>query len=174
MPSGLCYLHFYFTPVLGKLELTGFLSGDIMVINHRVGEASSLMKDLICDEFQNVVGDLLIRHHSILDILSKLSEANCRVNRAVVKSVTDCGCMSVEATKLQIPDNVNSIEELRQHMDNHLRGVMCNNCEDVIISELGKLLFYSAALCNTLITNLYYIFITEYKKASAIAVYNMT
>jgi len=33
------------------------------------------MKDLICDEFQNTVSELLIRHHSILDVLSKFQEA---------------------------------------------------------------------------------------------------
>ena len=58
------------------------------------------MKDLICDEFQNVVGDLLIRHHSILDILSKLSESSCRVNRCS-KTITNCGCMKIEAERLR-------------------------------------------------------------------------
>ncbi|MBP1760903.1 MAG: hypothetical protein H6Q64_445, partial [Firmicutes bacterium] len=37
------------------------------------------MKDLICDEFQNTVDNLLIRHHSVLDVTSKLNEATCRV-----------------------------------------------------------------------------------------------
>jgi hypothetical protein len=32
------------------------------------------MKDLICDEFQNAVSELLIRHHSVLDVLSKFQE----------------------------------------------------------------------------------------------------
>jgi len=45
------------------------------------------MKDLICDEFQNTVGDLLIRHHSLIDVLSKLAESNSRVNRSVIKDV---------------------------------------------------------------------------------------
>ena len=70
------------------------------------------MKDLICDEFQNV-RDLLIRHRSILDILSKLSESACRVNRAVVKSITDCGCVSINAEKVQIPEHIDSFEELK-------------------------------------------------------------
>ncbi|QGU00749.1 hypothetical protein SYNTR_2155 [Candidatus Syntrophocurvum alkaliphilum] len=132
------------------------------------------MKDLICDEFQNVVSDLLIRHHSILDVLSKLSEANCRVNRAVTKAVTDCGCISIHAEKLQIPENIGSITELRSCLDNHLRGDLCPNCQDVIYNELGKLVFYSAALCNAIDISLYDVFIKEYKKASALGVYNMT
>lgn len=131
------------------------------------------MKDLICDEFQNVVGDLLIRHRSILDILSKLSESACRVNRAVIKSVTDCGCVSVNAEKLQISEQINSFEELKTYLDDHLRGELCSSCEDIIVTELGKLMFYSAALCNTLDINLYDVILEEYKKASTLGVYNM-
>jgi NTP pyrophosphatase (non-canonical NTP hydrolase) len=131
------------------------------------------MKDLICDEFQYVVGDLLIRHHSVLDVLTKLSEANSRVNRAVVKAVTECGCVSIEAAKLQIPENIQSIEELKDHLDSHLRGKLCTNCEEIIMNELGKMLFYTAALCNTLDINLYDVFINEYSKASTLGVYNL-
>lgn len=132
------------------------------------------MKDLICDEFQNVVGDLLIRHRSILDVLSKLSESACRVNRAVVKSITDCGCVSINAEKVQVPEHIDSFEELRKYLDNHLRGELCSNCEDVIVTEMGKLLFYSAALCNTLDLNLYDVFLEEYKKASTLGIFNLT
>ncbi|MGR6837398.1 DUF1573 domain-containing protein [Syntrophomonas erecta] len=132
------------------------------------------MKDLICDEFQNVVGDLLIRHRSILDILSKLAESSCRVNRAVTKAVTECGCLAINAEKIQIPDDIESFEELRKYLDNHLKGKLCPNCEDVIIGEMGKLLFYTAALCNTLDINLYDVFIKEYKKSSTLGVFNLT
>ena len=132
------------------------------------------MKDLICDEFQNVVGDLLIRHSSILDILSKLAESSSRVNRAVVKSITDCGCLSIQAQKVQFPENVESFDELRQFLDSHLRGEICPNCEEVVFSELGKMLFYSAALCNTLNISLYDVFIKEYKEALTLGIFNMT
>ncbi len=132
------------------------------------------MKDLICDEFQNVVADLLIRHRSILDILSKLSESTCRVNRAVTKSVTDCGCLSIQAEKLQTPDHINTFDELRNYLDNHLQGQLCSNCEEIVLNEMGKLLFYTAALCNTLDISLYDVFIKEYKKASTLGIFNMT
>lgn len=132
------------------------------------------MKDLICDEFQNVVGDLLIRHHSILDILSKLSESSCRVNRAVTKTVTGCGCMKIQAEKIQIPDHIDSFDELKEFLDSHLRGDLCSNCSEIVTGELGKLLFYAAALCNALDINLYDVFIQEYKKASTLGVFNMT
>lgn len=132
------------------------------------------MKDLICDEFQNVVGELLIRHRSILDILTKLSEASCRVNRAVAKSVTDCGCISIQAEKRQIPVDVQTFEELRKFLDDHVQGSLCPNCEDILVGEMGKLLFYIAALCNTLNISLYDVIIKEYKKSSALGVFNLT
>ncbi|MBO8158010.1 DUF1573 domain-containing protein [Thermosyntropha sp.] len=132
------------------------------------------MKDLICDEFQNVVGELLIRHRSILDITSKLSEASSRVNRAIAKAVTECGCISIEASKMQIPKDIDSIKELKQYLDSHVRGKLCPNCEEIIINELGKMLFYSAALCNTLDISLYDVFIKEYKKSSTLGIFNMT
>lgn len=132
------------------------------------------MKDLICDEFQNVVKELLIRHSSVLDILTKLSESSGRVNRAVAKAVTDCGCISVQAGKRQIPEHVQSIKEWRDYADNHLRGKLCPNCEDIIMSEMGKLFFYTASLCNALDINLYDVLIKEYKKDTVLGVYNLT
>jgi NTP pyrophosphatase (non-canonical NTP hydrolase) len=132
------------------------------------------MKDLICDEFQNTVGDLLIRHHSVIDVLSKLSESACRVNRAVIKSVTECGCVSIKAEKVDIPEHLESVAELKACLDHHLRGELCSHCDEVVMSELGKLLFYTAALCNILDINLYDVFITEHKKSQALGYFNMT
>lgn len=132
------------------------------------------MKDLICDEFQNTVGDLLIRHHSIVDVLSKLSESTCRVNRAVIKSVTDCGCVCIEAGKIDIPEHIESVAELKTCLDNHLRGKLCGQCSEVVMGEMGKMLFYTAALCNLLDINLYDVFIKETKKSQALGYFNMT
>lgn len=132
------------------------------------------MKDLICDEFQNTVGDLLIRHHSVVDVLSKLSEATCCVNRAVIKSATNCGCVSIQVEKTEIPDDLQTLFQLKAHLDTHLRGELCDNCDDIIKTEMGKLLFYTAALCNILDINLYDVFIKELKQTQALGIFNMT
>ncbi len=60
------------------------------------------MKDLLCDGFQDTVDDYLVRHRSILDVMSKLAESNARVNRAVTKAVTTCGCIGIEASKQEV------------------------------------------------------------------------
>ncbi|AFV10630.1 hypothetical protein Tph_c03830 [Thermacetogenium phaeum DSM 12270] len=131
------------------------------------------MKDLICDEFQNAVSELLIRHHSILDVLSKFQEACARTNRATVKAVTGCGCLSIEAKKRQIPPDV-SLHELKDYFSSHLNGEICPSCQEMVETELGKTLFYMAALCNLLNLNLYDIFLKEHKKLSTLRIFNFT
>lgn len=131
------------------------------------------MKDLLCDEFQNTVSELLIRHQSILDVLSKLQEASSRVNRAVTKSVTSCGCIKVSAEKRKVPENI-SISELKGYVDSHLNGELCPNCQEIVEAEIGRSLFYVAALCNQLDLNLYDIFIKEQKKLSTLRFFNLT
>ncbi|MDH7479365.1 MAG: DUF1573 domain-containing protein [Syntrophomonadaceae bacterium] len=131
------------------------------------------MKDLICDHFQNTVAELLIRHHSILDVLSKSQESSARVNRSVIKSVTSCGCLQIEARKKNIPPET-SLAELKKYLESHLQGALCDNCKEIIEMEIGKSLFYLAALCNLLDLNLYDIFLKEHKKISTLRVFNFT
>lgn len=131
------------------------------------------MKDLLCDEFQNTVSELLIRHQSILDVLSKLQEASARVNRAVTKAVTSCGCIKVNAEKKGIPENI-SISELKGYVDSHLNGELCSTCQEIVEAEIGRTLFYLAALCNHLDINLYDVFIKEHKKLSTLRFFNLT
>ena len=132
-----------------------------------------LMKDLICDEFQKTVSELLIRHHSILDVLSKFQEACARTNRATVKAVTNCGCITIKAKKQQIPSDA-SLLELKDYFETHLNGKICNDCREMIETELGKTLFYMTALCNLLDLNLYDIFLKEHHKLTTLRIFNLT
>ncbi|NLC07571.1 MAG: DUF1573 domain-containing protein [Syntrophomonadaceae bacterium] len=131
------------------------------------------MKDLLCDEFQNTVAELLIRHHSILDVLSKSQEATARVNRAVTKAVTGCGCIQIDAKKKLIPPEA-TLADLKSYLESHLQGSLCPSCQEVVEMELGKLLFYITALCNLLDLNLYDVFLKEHKKISTLRIFNLT
>lgn len=131
------------------------------------------MKDLLCDEFQNTVGELLIRHQSILDLLSKSQESSSRVNRAVIKSVTTCGCLKIYAEKKAIPTDA-SLDDLKNLLESHVKGELCENCKEIIEREIGRSLFYSAALCNVLDLNLYDILIKEHQKMSTLRIFNFT
>lgn len=129
------------------------------------------MKDLLCDQFQETVGEYLIRHRSVLDIMAKLQEANARVNRALTKSVTSCGCIKISGEKQQYPTDV-PLEQLKEHTQNHVNGKLCDHCREIVEAELGNNLFYVAALCNAFDLNLYDIMLKEHKKLAALGVFN--
>jgi len=131
------------------------------------------VKDLLCDEFQQAVGEFLVRHRSVLDVLTKFQESNARVNRAIVKSVTNCGCLRVNAEKQRVPSDI-SLRELKDYMDTHLDGEPCEHCKEIIEAEIGMNLFYLAALCNLMDINMYDALINEHKKITALGLFNLS
>ena len=133
------------------------------------------MKDCIFDNFQNSVDESLLRHRSILDIITKLQESEARVNRAVVKSITNCGCIKVEAKKQYTPANIDDInlDTFSASLDTHMQGNLCENCREVLERELGNNIFYTTSLCNLLDLNLYDIILKEYDKINTLGKYNL-
>ncbi len=121
------------------------------------------MKDIIFDEFQNSVNDSLLRHKSIIDLISKYSESTARVNRAIAKSVTNCGCIKINACKQELPEN-DTLENISKNLSSHIEGTLCNSCREIIEREMGNNLFYLTALCNNLDINLYDILLKENSK----------
>ena len=105
------------------------------------------MKDNSCQEFQANVEKYLIRHRSVLDIMSKYQESAARVNRALAKSVTECGCISINAHKQSVPQEV-TFTEMKDYMSAHVNGELCPHCKENLSKELGHAFFYMAALCN--------------------------
>ena len=111
---------------------------------------STLNKDTysVCEDFQDQVSKVLIRHRSVLDVITKLDEYNARINRAVAKSVTSCGCISINAQKQDYGKD--TFEEMLNTVQTHLGGSICNNCQEVLEEEIGSYIFYLAALSDTL------------------------
>lgn len=124
-----------------------------------------------CENFQDQVSNLLIRHKSILDIITKMDEYNARINRAVAKSVTSCGCISINATKQKYDGEL--YENLSQYVESHLQGSLCDNCREVMEAEIGNYLFYLTSLCNTLDLNLYEILMKEYERNKLLGIYSL-
>lgn len=133
----------------------------------------AIKPELSCEDFQKAVGEYLIRHKSILDALSKFQEANARANRAIVKAVTGCGCVEIQATKPDIPADI-SYWEIKDYIDSHLHGELCEECRDVIKTELGRNLFYLTALCHILNLDLGEIMEEERRRLTTLGIFNLT
>ncbi|MBA4495860.1 DUF1573 domain-containing protein [Paenactinomyces guangxiensis] len=122
--------------------------------------------------FQQQVGDLLLRHRSFLDVTSKFQESNARINRALMKAVTDCGCIEVEARRQSFPKAA-SVSEWKEQLKTHLSGELCDHCLDVVKSEMGKNLFYLTALCNLLDIRLLDVIKQESNNLSTLGVFTL-
>ena len=126
-----------------------------------------------CLDFQSIADDYLIRHRSILDVLTKYQETSARVNRAVAKAVTGCGCIQVSAVRQSAPADA-AYSELKDHKSSHLVGETCPQCREVIANELGHSLFYLAALCNLTGLSLHEVMLQEYKNVKTLGVFHLT
>lgn len=130
------------------------------------------MKDIMVNDFQNSVEESLIRHKSIIDIMTKLGESSSRVNRALAKSVTNCGCISLSVQKQTIPNDA-SLDDISNIMRYQTEGKLCDNCVEVLEDEIGTNLYYLAALCNALDLSLFDVLIKEHNKVITLGKFSM-
>lgn len=130
------------------------------------------MKDIIIDDFQNAVSESLVRHKSILDIMTKLGESQARINRAIAKSVTNCGCVKIDGEKQKLPEEC-SLEDAAKILSYQVKGKLCENCREVLEDEIGSELYYLAALCDALDLNLFDILLKEYKNLTTLGKFTM-
>lgn len=130
------------------------------------------MNDLLYDQFQNTVDEVLVRHTNILDLITKLEASNARVNRSVVKTITSCGCVKLNAQKSEIPEGAEFFD-LKKMGINQLAGELCPTCREKVEQEIGSHLFYLTAICNQLDVNLYDIMLQEYKRIKALGPFSL-
>ncbi|TMJ10036.1 MAG: DUF1573 domain-containing protein [Bacillati bacterium ANGP1] len=123
--------------------------------------------------FQDQVDTYLIRHRSILDVLSKLDESTARINRAVAKAVTMCGCITINATKQQYPVDV-SLADVKAYLNTHLSGALCDRCRETLETEIGSSLFFTAGLCSLLDLQLEKIQEKQHSRVKTLGVFNLT
>jgi NTP pyrophosphatase (non-canonical NTP hydrolase) len=131
------------------------------------------MSDMKLKEFQHMVSDLLLRHRSLLDVVTKYQQSNSTVNRSVIKAITECGCIEVNAKKQEFSENM-TYDQAKESLKTHITGKLCEQCNDMIKNELGKNLFYMSALCNLLDIDLEEVVSRESKKCSTLGFFNMS
>ncbi|HHV54803.1 MAG TPA: DUF1573 domain-containing protein [Firmicutes bacterium] len=119
---------------------------------------------------QAAVARNLVRHRSILDIMSKLDESGAKINRAVARSVTMCGCIRVNAGKQTFNgDLAHSLESV----DDHVLGELCDGCRENLETEIGRHLYYLAALGNVLGIDLEEVVRTELRRLAALGLFTL-
>lgn len=124
-------------------------------------------------DFQRQVSELLLRHRSLLDVVTKFSQTGASVNRAVAKAITECGCIELNARNQGFSEDL-ALDEAFRQTKSHLQGQLCENCKDHIRTEMGKNLFYLSALCNLLEINLDEVVAQEADKCSTLGYFNLT
>jgi NTP pyrophosphatase (non-canonical NTP hydrolase) len=124
-------------------------------------------------QFQQQVSELLLRHRSLLDVVTKYSQSNASVNRAVAKTITECGCIELNARNQGFSEET-EIDQARRQSKFHMNGQLCENCKDAISGEMGKNLFYLSALCNLLDVNLDEVVAKEADKCATLGFFNLT
>ncbi|WP_435922636.1 DUF1573 domain-containing protein [Paenibacillus sp. DYY-L-2] len=123
--------------------------------------------------FQEQVSELLLRHRSLLDVMSKMGQTNAAAVRSVTKAITECGCVELHATKQEFEPGM-SLEQAKETIKRHVQGELCENCRDAISNELGRSLFYMSALCNQLGIELDEVLEKESQKCSTLGLFNMS
>ncbi|AZN38454.1 DUF1573 domain-containing protein [Paenibacillus albus] len=125
------------------------------------------------EQFQQQVSELLLRHRSLLDVMSKYGQSGTSVNRAVAKAVTECGCIELNARKQQFADDFN-LEQAKTKLHHHISGDLCEHCKEAIQNELGRNMFYMSAMCNLLDIQLADVIDRESDKCSTLGLFNLT
>lgn len=123
--------------------------------------------------FQEQVSELLLRHRSLLDVLSKMGQTNAAAVRTVTKSVTECGCIELHATRQDFEPGLD-LEQAKETIAKHVQGELCENCRDAIATELGRNLFYMSALCNLLHIDMQEIMEQESQKCATLGLFNLS
>ena len=129
--------------------------------------------DEVVGLFQDKVSQLLLRHRSILDTLSQHAESAIHINKSITKTVTSCGCISINARKQQVPPEV-SLEECRKYLHSHIEGSLCESCKELVEEEMGNNLFYLAAICHLLDIQLDDIIKREYNRLEALGFFHLS
>lgn len=122
--------------------------------------------------FQGAVNEALVRHKSLIDIMTKITESSSRINRAIAKSVTECGCIEMLANKQSIPFE-SSLKDVSELLTHQVNGSICEHCLDVLQDEIGNHLFYIASVCNALNINLDDSLSKELDKINTLGRYSM-
>ncbi|BAS29119.1 hypothetical protein LIP_3306 [Limnochorda pilosa] len=122
--------------------------------------------------FQRSVDQQLIRHRSVLDLFTKLQESQARLQRAVAKAATQCGCIEVNAHKQAFPSD-GTLQDAARLVETHVTGTLCEHCRETVETEMGQHAFYLAGLAQVLGLELEAVFQQEQRRMDLLGPYGL-
>ena len=81
--------------------------------------------------------------------------------------------IQVDAGRQTVPANI-SYWEMKEHMETHVKGEMCEHCREVLEQEIGRNLYYLTALCDLFGLRLERVLQEEQKRIATLGVFNLT
>ena len=135
----------------------------------------SNIQDIATDTLQFSIEEYQCLNKSILEQMAKLNEYANNLNKSIIKSCIQCGCLKIQTEKScyestydkDITTNSTFIN------DNNCIGTPCKDCAEQFEKNIGGCLYYLASLCNTLDLNLYDIILKELDKINILRKYNI-
>ena len=124
------------------------------------------MENFLLEEFQYLAEEQIRRNSSLLDLMTKLEGTNGKINRAISKAVTQCGCIRfLPATHT---GREKTVKERAQ-----MQGGLCDSCREELERALGEHLFYLAALLNPLDLSFYDVLFGEMNRQRMLGKYSL-
>lgn len=124
------------------------------------------MDSFILEEFQYLTEEQLKRNSSLLDLMTKNEVTGGKVNRALSKAITHCGCIRLSAGRHGRGET--TLKERAQ-----ITGNLCDTCREELERMIGEHLFYLTGILNPLNLSLYDIVLTELKRQKMLGKYNL-
>ncbi len=124
------------------------------------------MDSLILEEFQYLTEEQLKRNSSLLDLMTKTETTGGKINRALSKAITHCGCIRLDAQTHQRA-------ELTSKERAQIKGTLCDTCREELEKVIGEHLFYLTGLLGPLDLSLYDLFLTELGRQKTLGKYNL-
>ena len=87
--------------------------------------------------------------------------------------MTNCGCISIDASRQRFPVEL-SLAEIREMMQTHVNGTLCEKCREVLETEIGSALFYLAATAGLLGLDLEAVLTKEHARVATLGVFHLT
>lgn len=99
---------------------------------------------------QQKANEYLIVNPAALQIMLQMQLNAARLHQSLLKAANTCGCIKLGTAKMPaLPDDADW-QTLKSQPTGDDFSSLCPECREELADRLGSLLFYAAALCNTL------------------------